>query len=255
MQHILSCEEFLFEKRINLSIENIIFTDEQIKESLYYLDCDDPKLLEAWYNTVLDFAGLIPGIGSIAEGINLLLYAKQGRYLLAGLCGIGVIPLFGQYIGAGGSLLVKILAKGGNIGKNILKPLINLVSKFFPKITAFFKSSKFAEKFKGISPYITKILAALKNFVINGGKRLSLYAKNPEKIRALGKERLYLKQGTKLIGSVFSRSKSSDKKISVPKDAYLTYQGKIPDNIKPYTNNEITNSENSDDWSKYLELI
>jgi hypothetical protein len=125
MNNILSLEDYLFENE-----SPIFFTNEQINESLEYLSSEDPALMEAWYNTVLDFAALIPGVGSVAEGINLVSYAKQGEYLLAGLCAIGLIPLFGQYIGAGGSLLVKALGKGKALGSTLLKPLINTIAKF-----------------------------------------------------------------------------------------------------------------------------
>jgi len=84
MENLASIEEFLNENKI-------FFTPQQIQESLDYLNSEDPVLLEAWYNTILDFAALIPGVGSIAEGINLVSYAKQGEYLLAGLCAIGLI--------------------------------------------------------------------------------------------------------------------------------------------------------------------
>ena len=102
--HIDSFEKFL---------ESSQFTQDQITESLRILESgnfDDP-LLEHWWNTVFDFAALIPGVGSIFEGINLVSYAKQGEYLLAGLCAIGLIPIFGQYIGSGGSLLVKEIGR------------------------------------------------------------------------------------------------------------------------------------------------
>ena len=141
MNNILSIENYLFESK------EYRFTDDQIKESLEYLSSEDPQLFEAWYNTILDFAALIPGVGSIAVGINLVSYAKQGEYLLAGPCAIGLIPLFGQYIGAGGSLLVKGLGKGISMGSSILKPLTNLIAKFFPKIVGFLKSSKFLVSF------------------------------------------------------------------------------------------------------------
>ena len=126
------------------------------------------ELFEHWWNTVFDFAALIPGIGSFFEGINLVSYAKQGEYLLAGLCAIGLIPIFGQYIGAGGSLLIKALKGGGKIAGKILSPVTKLIGKFFPKIVGFFKSSSFLSKFKGIGKYTDKMLASLKEFSATG---------------------------------------------------------------------------------------
>jgi hypothetical protein len=158
-------------------VNEMIFSQEQIKESLYVLENSnfDDALFEYWWNTAFDFAALIPGIGSFFEGINLVSYANQGEYLLAGLCAIGLIPIFGQYIGAGGSLLVKALKGGGKIGGKILAPVASLVSKFFPKITKFLKSSSFSSKFKGISKHTDNMLVALKDF--SAGKKTGTLAK------------------------------------------------------------------------------
>lgn len=248
MVNLLSLEDFLNESRIT-------FTTEQINESLEYLNSDDPQLLEAWYNTVLDFAALIPVVGSVAEGINLVSYAKQGEYLLAALCAIGLIPLFGQYIGAGGTMLVKLLGKGAELGKGILTPLVNLVAKFFPKIVAFFKSAKFSSKFSGITPYIGRMTTALKNFVTSGGKKITELAKDTAKIKSLKKGARELKQGIKITDWLFgSKDKSMTQygqggQIPVPKDAYLSYQGVPLSNIRPYTDMEISQAENMEDWA------
>lgn len=250
MENILDIENFLIEKKI-------YFTEAQIKESLDYLNSQDPAVLEAWYNTLLDFAALIPGIGSVAEGINLVSYAKQGEYLLAALCAIGIIPIFGQYIGAGGTLLVKALSKGLGIGKGILKPLIELIAKFFPKIVSFFKSPRFASKFSGITPFIGKMTGALKRFVLSGGKQIEELAKNSSKIKALKKDARNLKQTVKIGNFLFGGKKESTigqekYQMPVPKDLYMSYQGVPLRNIRPYTDMEISQSEMSQDWDQYL---
>lgn len=259
MENLLSIEQFVSENKLS-------FTVEQIKESLEYLNSEDPQLLEHWYNTILDFAALIPGVGSVAEGINLVSYAKQGEYLLAGLCAIGIIPIFGQYIGAGGTLLVKALGKGSGVGKAILKPLVNLVAKFFPKIASFFKSSKFASKFSGIAPYTGKMLGALKRFVTNGGAHLTTLAKDTSRLRALKKEARNIKTGVKFTEWMFGPKnmttasassfggygESPQYQMPVPKDAYMSYQGVPLKNIRPYTDMEISQSEMAQDWSQYL---
>lgn len=257
MNNLLSIEDFLLEKRIN-------FTPQQIRESLEYLNSEDPELLEAWYNTLLDFAALIPGVGSIAEGINLVSYAKQGEYLLAGLCAIGVIPIFGQYIGAGGTLLVKALGKGFSLGKGILKPLVEAIAKFFPKIVSFFKSSKFLSKFSGISPFIGRMISSLKKFVLSGGKQIEVLSKNPSKIKEIKKDARNLKQGVKITDWLFG-SKDEEipsnmgkpgqvgaNQIPVPKDAYLAHQGVPLQNIRPYTDTEISQAEMSQNWEQYI---
>lgn len=270
MNNILSLEDYLFENE-----SPIFFTSKQINESLEYLSSEDPALMEAWYNTVLDFAALIPGVGSVAEGINLVSYAKQGEYLLAGLCAIGLIPLFGQYIGVGGTLLVKALGKGKAIGASILKPLTNLVAKFFPKIVAFLKSSKFMTKFAGIGPFVGKMIGSLKNFVMKGGSKLTTLASNPAKVKELTKSVRGItgeaKFGKKAYDWMFGPKDqpkisttpttagyggnvniSPEYQIPVPKDAYMAYQGTPLKNIRPYTDSEISQAEMAQDWERYL---
>jgi hypothetical protein len=270
MNNILYIEDYLFE---NSTVR--FFSEDEIKESLNYLESEDPAIMEAWYNTVLDFAALIPGVGSVAEGINLVSYAKQGEYLLAGLCAIGLIPLFGQYIGAGGSLLVKALGKGKALGSTLLKPLINTVAKFFPKIVGFSKSSKFMTKFSGIGPFIGKIIASIKNFVVSGGSKLVKMASDPAKIKTLTKSvREYTREakfGKKAYDWMFAPKDqpristtpstagysgytdvSPEYQIPVPRDAYMAYQGVPLRNIRPYTDNEISQAEMAQDWERYL---
>ena len=151
-------------------LEEFSFDESQISENLRIFESANfnEELFEHWWNTLFDFGALIPGIGSFFEGINLVSYAKQGEYLLAGLCAIGLIPIFGQYIGAGGSLLVKALKGGGKIGGKILAAVAKLVGKFFPKITSFLKSSSFLSKFKGIGKYTDNMLVSLKEFSATG---------------------------------------------------------------------------------------
>jgi len=250
MDNIKSLDDFLFESYLAQQP----FTEEQIKESFQFLLESDEALLEYWYNTVLDFAALIPGIGSVAEGINLVSYAKQGEYLLAALCAIGLIPIFGQYVGAGGSLLVKALRGGFNIGKGILRPLTGLIARFFPRIIAFFKSTKFAEKFSGIGPYIGNMIKSLKDFVL--GKNTAAILKDPSAVRGLKSEvkkaKTYTKVGKFLFGG--GGNSGEEKKptqIPVPAGAYNQYAGKMS-NIRPYDNTEIQNAELATDWSTYL---
>ena len=269
MNHILSMDGFLFENEDSFNFVQNDFSHEQIIESVEYLNSNDDQLLEAWYNTVLDFAALIPGVGSVAEGINLVSYAKQGEFLLAGLCAIGLIPLFGQYIGAGGTMLVKALGKGVGIGAGILKPLINAVAKFFPKIVGFLKSSKFLSKFSGIAPFIGKIVGSLKSFVLNGGSKLVALSKDAGKIKALRSVTTEIKSGVKAVSWVTGAPTKSDAttqptyagygseapqqyQMPVPKEAYMNYQGTPLKNIRPYTDTEISQAEMSQNWDVYL---
>lgn len=165
-----------YQNYITREVKEFSFTESQIYDNIEIFKHDqNDQLFEHWWNTVFDFAALIPGVGSIFEGINLVSYAKQGEYLLAGLCAIGLIPLFGQYIGAGGSLLVKGIKGGGKIGAKMLGPVGELITKYFPKITKFFKSESFLGKFPGISKYTGKMVEALKDFSM--GKKTGILSK------------------------------------------------------------------------------
>ena len=277
MNNILSMEDFLFENENSLNFQESGFTHEQIIESIEYLNSNDEQLLEAWYNTILDFAALLPVVGSVAEGINLVSYAKQGEFLLAGLCAIGLIPLFGQYIGAGGSIIVKAIEKGIGVGAGIIKPLINAIAKFFPKITAFLKSSKFLSKFSGVAPFIGKMLKSLKSFVLKGGSSLVALSKNSSKIKAIRSTTSEIKSGVKtakvitgafaegsakLAGNAkpttqqasvgYGSQRTQQYQTPVPREAYMNYQGTPLKNIRPYTDTEISQAEMSQNWDQYL---
>jgi hypothetical protein len=228
MENLIEFELFLEKSRHS-------FGEKEIKESLRILTEEtDEAILEAWYNTVLDLAALIPGIGSFAEGINLVSYAKQGEYLLAALCAIGLIPIFGQYVGAGGSLLVKALRKGASFGSGIFKPLARLIAKFFPNITKFFKSSAFIKKFPSITPYIDEMLKALSEFALKGGAEINKLAASPALRRGLKRDVVRAKSFVK-IGDWITPDK--------PKEA----------TIKPFTEYEIQQSASPyADWSQYV---
>ena len=273
MNHILSMDGFLFENENSFNFNHNDFSHEQIIESIEYLNSNDDQLLEAWYNTVLDFAALLPVVGSAAEGINLVSYAKQGEFLLAGLCAIGLIPVFGQYIGAGGSILVKALGKGVGLGAGLLKPLTNAVAKFFPKIVKFLKGSKFLSKFPGIAPFVGKILGSLKSFIVKGGGKLVALSKDASKIKALRSTTGEIKAGVKTVGTIsdalgmgkskiqqtsqptyagYGSQSSQQYQMPVPKEAYMNYQGTPLKNIRPYTDTEISQAEMAQDWDTYL---
>ena len=50
-------------------------------------------------------------------------------------------------------------------------------------------------------------------------------------------------------GSMVAAGDSSQNQIPVPKDAYLSYQGVPLSNIRPYTDTEISQAENVQDWA------
>lgn len=68
-------------------------------------------------NVVLDIAGIIPGVGEIADLANAIDYASKGDYLFAALSLISVIPELGDIIGKGTKLAILI----GKAGKSVKK--------------------------------------------------------------------------------------------------------------------------------------
>ena len=104
---------------------------------------------------------------------------------------------------------------------------------------------------------------------MNNGAKLTTLAKDTSKIRALKKEARNLKTGVKFTewifgpktGSMPSTASASmyggyggapQYQIPVPKDAYMSYQGTPLQNIRPYTDMEISQAEMANDWSQYL---
>jgi hypothetical protein len=53
--------------------------------------------------TALDVAGLIPGVGEVADGINALIYLGRGDYANAGFSAGAMIP-FAGWLSTGGKL-------------------------------------------------------------------------------------------------------------------------------------------------------
>lgn len=50
-----------------------------------------------WVHNALDAAGVIPGLGDAADGINALIYLTEGRYLEAGISALAMIPILGDF--------------------------------------------------------------------------------------------------------------------------------------------------------------
>jgi hypothetical protein len=98
-----------------------------------------------WYNTVMDWAGLIPGIGSAVDLVNGFSYWRQGDKLFAILSWIGALPIFGDLIAAPvvsalkvggrgaelfkGAVLAKDAVKVAETAKNLGGPVAKMVEK------------------------------------------------------------------------------------------------------------------------------
>lgn len=82
-----------------------------------------------WLQTGLDIAGIIPGIGEGADGLNAGISIARGRPLEALLSAISMIPGAGDAVGKGGKIVLKILdpvmdaIKAGKKAGPVLKKL------------------------------------------------------------------------------------------------------------------------------------
>ena len=70
-----------------------------------------------WVQGGLDLAGLAPGIGEIADGLNALIYVGRGDYVNAGLSAAAMIPFVGW--GATGAKLTNKAIKYSKLADNI----------------------------------------------------------------------------------------------------------------------------------------
>lgn len=77
---------------------------------------DDSNGFLDGFQTVLDIAGLVPGFGEIADGINAAIYVARGDYANAALSAAAMIPIGGQAATA-----AKLGIKGADVAKTAAK--------------------------------------------------------------------------------------------------------------------------------------
>lgn len=95
-------------KSIDKSID---VASEQLKK------IDTKKVLDG-FQTGLDLAGMIPGVGEIADGANAAIYLSRGDKLNAGLSAAACIPIIGSF-GTGGKLVNKGIKVAGAIADGV----------------------------------------------------------------------------------------------------------------------------------------
>lgn len=146
------------------------------------IDSDEGHLsrtmTESPLNVGLDIAGLVPGIGEVADVANALLYASKGEHLLAGLSLISVIPALGDVVGKGGKLALWLEKISPKLAKNIatfapkVSESINLIKQLVAENKGLIKKVLEAVKSqseenqvaKKLSPHLGKIEQALEIF-------------------------------------------------------------------------------------------
>lgn len=103
------------------------------------------------FHVALDGIGLIPGWGEAADLVNAAAYLSEGKYLMAGLSLVSMVPVVGDAIGKGG----KALLHGNKYSRKVLEQVGPLIAKNWPKIKAGF------EKAKELKPYAEPIDRAI----------------------------------------------------------------------------------------------
>tara|TARA_R110000851_G_scaffold124335_1_gene254533 strand:+ start:1704 stop:2753 length:1050 start_codon:yes stop_codon:yes gene_type:complete len=95
-------------------------------------------LTEGWIDdvqSVLDYAGFIPGIGDLFDALNAVLYLFRKKWILGGLSFVAAIPFVGSIISTPFKLLHKLIGptimkvftkmtSNGKAASNILLPLL-----------------------------------------------------------------------------------------------------------------------------------
>ena len=69
--------------------------------------------VKEWVHGALDIAGLVPGLGEIADGANALIYLAEGRFIEAGISAVAMIPILGD--------VGKVGKWGAKAGKELLE--------------------------------------------------------------------------------------------------------------------------------------
>jgi peptidoglycan hydrolase-like protein with peptidoglycan-binding domain len=97
--------------------------------------------------SVLDYAGFIPGIGDFLDAINAIIYFFRKKWILGGLSFVAVIPIVGSLIATPfkalhkliGNTLTKIFSKMTTNGKGAAKGLLDLLSTGSSKVKGLIK--------------------------------------------------------------------------------------------------------------------
>jgi hypothetical protein len=104
-------------------------------------------------HVLLDIAGIIPGLGEIADITNAIWYCKQKQYLYACLSLISCIPELGDILGKGTKYAIQI----EKLGVKILQ-VKRLIKKYRVIINKLLEKAKQNEK---LAPYVEQMQQAL----------------------------------------------------------------------------------------------
>ena len=109
----------------------------------------------------LDILGLFPGYGEAADLTNAGLYAARGKYFMAALSTISMIPVVGDIVGKGGKIATFMAKTGDDAAKASIK-LGGALKKHFPKIKGLLTKLKTN---KVVGKYADDMLGAVSKYI------------------------------------------------------------------------------------------
>ena len=137
---------------------------------------------------IADLTGVGAAVGATCDAVNALSYAVEGRYLLAALSVISMIPVIGDVIGKGGKVGVWFtkafpktsskIAKHGPDAIDKIRKLKTVIEANERLIEDFFKKISEDEKLKKLHPHIPKMQEALAVFMAEGMAEKELAAES-----------------------------------------------------------------------------
>lgn len=140
-----------------------------------------------WVHGAFDFLGFIPGVGEIFDAANALMYAIEGKWLLASLSVISMIPEIGDAIGKGSKLALWL--------EKASPEMLEMAVKHGPKIKDAISGSK--QIYLESKPVIDKFLSE-----VESGDKFPEFFENKEIKNKLSK----LKEQLDKIEEIFNRS-------------------------------------------------
>jgi RHS repeat-associated protein len=98
-----------------------LFLTDPTGNCVFGLKCpDDARAALDGAHLALDIAGLVPGVGEFADGLNAVIYVAEGDWANAAISGAGIIPIAGTAV-TGARIANKLLKSSDNIPVGVVK--------------------------------------------------------------------------------------------------------------------------------------
>ena len=143
-----------------------VFTGESVTHSFTGTTSDGTNWL-GHFQKGLDFIGLVPVFGEVADGINAIIYLSQGDYLNAGLSGAAMLPIGGQFATAG-----KFANKAFDLSKGAAKGGTKLLNQFNSAESLIQGAGKLSPVKGGFQGFVKGDGASIFNNLTHGAKPL-----------------------------------------------------------------------------------